>query len=122
MPSSCIHICTKVSTESTGAKADVVNCARVDFTAEGAGNGTTIYEPNRSTPVNGQTTFDLPSGSMVYSNNTRLFHLNQLDPVKVTVRLWIEGNDPECDDDVQDAHISVQLGFVGCDKDNKPIS
>ena len=27
---------TKVSTESTGAKADVVNCARVDFTAEGA--------------------------------------------------------------------------------------
>lgn len=113
---------TKVSTESTGAKADVVNCARVDFTAEGTGNGTTIYEPNRSTPVNGQTTFDLPSGSMVYSNNTRLFHLNQLEPVKVTVRLWIEGNDPECDDDVQDAQLSVQLGFVGCDKDNKPIS
>ena len=77
---------------------------------------------NRSTPVNGQTTFDLPSGSMVYSNNTRLFHLNQLEPVKVTVRLWIEGNDPECDDDVQDAQLSVQLGFVGCDKDNKPIS
>lgn len=113
---------TKVSTESTGAKADVVNCARVDFTAEGTGNGTTIYEPNRSTPVNGQTTFDLPSGSMVYSNNTRLFHLNQLEPVKVTVRLWIEGNDPECDDDVQDAQLSVQLGFIGCDKDNKPIS
>lgn len=111
---------TKVTTTSTGPQADVVNCTRVDFTT--TNNGTAIYEPNKGVAVNNQNTFDLPSGTMVYSNNTRIFHINQLTPTKVTVRLWIEGNDPECDDDVQDAQLSVQLSFVGCDENNQPIS
>ncbi len=111
---------TKVTTTSTGPQADVVNCTRVDFSSDK--NGTAIYEPNRGTPVNGQTTFDLPSGTMVYSDNTRLFHLDELTPTKVTVRIWIDGEDPECDDDVQQAKLSVQLSFVGCDDNNVPIS
>lgn len=111
---------TKVTTTSTGPKADVVNCARVDFSTEK--NGTAIYEPNRGTPVNGQSTFDLPSGTMQYSDNTRLFHLEQLTPTKATIRIWIDGEDPECDDDVQDAQLGVQLSFVGCDENNVPIS
>lgn len=111
---------TKVTTTSTGPKADVVNCARVDFSTER--NGTAIYEPNRGTPVNGQSTFDLPSGTMQYSDNTRLFHLEQLTPTKATIRIWVDGEDPECDDDVQDAQLGVQLSFVGCDENNVPIS
>lgn len=111
---------TKVTTTSTGAQADVVNCTRVDFSTER--NGTAIYEPNRSNPVNGQNTFDLPAGAMVYTDNTRLFHLQQLTPTKVTIRVWIDGEDPQCDDDVQDAQLSVQLGFIGCDENNIPIS
>ena len=111
---------TKVSTNSTGAKADVINCPRVGFVAENGDNA--IYEPNRGTPVNGQQTFDLPSGTMVYSNDTRLFHLNAMEPTEVTISLWIDGEDPQCDDDVQDAHLAVQLGFIGCDEDNIPIS
>ena len=111
---------TKVTTTSTGAQADVVNCTRVDFSSDK--NGTAIYEPNRGTPVNGQTTFDLPSGTMQYSNNTRLFHLDQLTPTKVTIRIWIDGEDSECDDDVQSAQLGVQLGFIGCDENNIPIS
>ena len=111
---------TKVTTTSTGAKADVVNCARVDFSTDK--NGTAIYEPNRGTPVSGQTTFDLPSGTMQYSNSTRLFHLDQLTPTKATIRIWIDGEDPQCDDDVQEAQLGVQLGFVGCDENNVPIS
>lgn len=111
---------TKVTTTSTGPKADVVNCARVDFSTER--NGTAIYEPNRGTPVNGQSTFDLPSGTMQYSDNTRLFHLEQLTPTKATIRIWVDGEDPQCDDDVQDAQLGVQLSFVGCDENNVPIS
>lgn len=113
---------TKVTTTSTGAKADVVNCTRVDFTSEKTPDTAAIYEPNRSNPVNGQQTFDLPSGTMVYTDNTRIFHLNQMEPTKVTIRLWIDGEDPECDDDVQDAQLGVQLGFIGCDENNVPIS
>lgn len=111
---------TKVTTTDTGPKADVVNCARIDFTTQN--NGTAIYEPNRGTPVNGQTTFDLPSGTMQYSNNTRIFHIEEMTPTKATIRLWIEGEDPQCDDDVQDSNLSVQLSFIGCDENNVPIA
>lgn len=111
---------TKVSTTSTGPKADVVNCTRVDFSSDE--NGTAIYEPNKATAVNGQVTFDLPSGEMKYSDNTRLFHLKELTPTKVTIRMWIDGEDPQCDNDVQNAQLSVQLGFIGCDNSNTPIS
>lgn len=111
---------TKVTTTSTGNKADVVNCTRVDFSTET--NGTAIYEPNKGVPVNGQNTFDLPNGTMVYSDSTRIFHLEELTPTEVTIRVWIDGEDPQCDDDVQDAQLSVQLGFVGCDDNNVPIA
>ena len=111
---------TKVTTNSTGSKADVINCPRVGFVA--ANGDSAIYEPNAGTPVNGQNTFDLPSGTMVYSDNTRLFHLNAMEPTEVTISLWVDGEDPQCDDDVQDAHLAVQLGFIGCDENNIPIS
>ncbi|MBQ9743316.1 MAG: hypothetical protein IJV88_06585 [Ruminococcus sp.] len=112
---------TKVWTESTGIQADVVNCTRVGFQSEND-TQSAIYEPNRGTPVSGQSTFDLPSGTMVYSNSTRLFHLNAMEPTMVTIRLWIDGEDPQCDDDVQDSHLGVQLSFIGCDDNNVPIS
>lgn len=111
---------TRVTTTDTGPKADVVNCTRVDFSTEA--NGTAIYEPNKGTPVNGQNTFDLPSGTMVYTNNTRLFHIEEMTPTKATIRLWIDGEDPQCDDDVQDSQLSVQLSFIGCDENNVPIA
>lgn len=111
---------TRVSTTSTGAQADVINCPRVGFVCENGDSA--IYEPNAGTPVNGQNTFDLPYGTMQYSNSTRLFHLNAMEPTEVTISLWIDGEDPQCDDDVQQAQLSVQLGFIGCDEDNIPIS
>ncbi len=111
---------TSVSSSSPSPQNEVVQCTRVDFTT--TDNGTAIYEPNRAAPVNGQQTFDLPSGTMSYSDSTRIFHLRELTPTQVTIRVWIDGEDPECDDDVQNAQLSVQLGFVGCDDNNNPIS
>lgn len=111
---------TKVTTTSTGLKAEVVECTRVGFTT--ADNGTAIYEPYKGAPVNGQSTFDLPTGAMEYSNSTRLFHLEEMTPTKATIRIWVDGEDPQCDDDVQDAQLTVQLGFIGCDDDNVPIA
>lgn len=111
---------TKVTSTSPSPQNEVTQCTRVDFTTQT--NGTAIYEPNKGTPVNGQNTFDLPSGAMVYSDSTRLFHLEALTPTLVTVRVWIDGEDPQCDDDVQNANLGVQLGFIGCDNNNQPIS
>ncbi len=111
---------TRVSTSNTGVQADVVNCVRVSFTDEQAGT-TVIYEPNQGSPVGGQSTFDLPS-PMAYSNSTRLFHLEAMTPKMITVRIWIEGEDPQCDDDVQASNLQVQLNFEGTDENNIPVN
>lgn len=111
---------TRVSTSSTGVQADVVNCVRISFTDEQAGT-TTIYEPNKGYAVAGQDTFDLPS-PMAYSNSTRLFHIEAMTPKMITVRVWIEGEDPECDDDVQNSNLQIQLNFEGTDDSNIPVN
>ncbi len=111
---------TRVSSDSPAPQNDVVNCTRVSYTTDS--NGTATYENNKGATINGLNTFDLPSGTMVYSNSTRLFHLDEMTPKKVTVRLWVDGEDPECDDDVQDADLKVQMSFVGCDDNNVPIA
>lgn len=111
---------TKVTSDSPSPQNEVVSCTRVSYTTES--NGTAVYEHNKGMTINNLQTFDLPSGTMVYSNSTRLFHLDELTPKKVTIRLWVDGEDPECDDDVQDADLKVQMSFVGCDENNVPIS
>lgn len=109
---------SSVSTTETGAKADVINCPRVSFEESGSAR---IWEPNQGSAVAGQSTFDLPS-PMNYTNNTRLFHLNAMEPKKIMVRLWVEGEDPQCDDDVQDAQLTVALCFMGTDENNEAIA
>ena len=109
---------TSVTTTSTGTKADVVRAVRVSFES---GGSAAIYEPNKGNPVAGQKTFDLGSPG-TYSNDTRLFHLNEKQPLEVTIRLWAEGEDPECDDDVQEANLNVALLFAGTDDANQPMS
>ena len=108
---------TAVKTSETDIKADVVKAVRISFDSPDA---TKIYEPNKGTPVNGQTTFDLPT-PMAFSNDTRLFHLTKEEPKQVTIRLWAEGNDPECDDDVQNANIQLAMLFTGTDDNNVPM-
>ncbi len=103
---------TKISTTETGAKADVVRSLRVSYEDSGTA---AIWEPNRGTPVANQTTFDV---SETFSNDTRLFHLDKLTPKQITMRIWLEGEDPECDNDVQDANVTVEMLFGGTDDNN----
>ena len=109
-----------MSSDSPSPKNQVVSCTRVSYTTES--NGTATFENNKGAAVTSLSTFDLPSGTMVYSDGTRLFHLDEMKPKKVTIRLWIEGEDPQCNDDVQEANLQVQMSFVGTDNNNVPIS
>ncbi len=113
---------TKVATSGTGARADIVKCARVSFTDTESGK-TVIYEPGKvnGEEVAGQTTFDLPS-PMKLSDSTRLFYLEKMTPKKVVIRIWIDGEDPECDDDVQLSNLQVRLNFRGTDENNVPVN
>ena len=99
-----------VSTTETGTKADIVRAVRVSYED---GGSAAIWEPNRGTPVNGQTTFDVGQN---FGSDSRLFHLNKLEPKQITVRIWAEGNDPECDNDVQDSNVTIQMLFGGADE------
>ena len=103
---------TSISTTETGAKSDVVRAVRVSYEDSGAA---AIWEPNKGNAVNGQTTFDV---SQTFSNDTRIFHLDKLTPKPIIFRIWAEGNDPECDDDVQDANLTMTMLFGGTDENN----
>ncbi len=112
---------TKVTTSDPAPKSDVIRAIRIDFQTDDGGVAT--YEPNKGAAASTRlSTFDLPSGTMVYGNSNRLFHLDKLTPKLVTIRLWLEGEDPECDNDVQRAKFEAQLSFVGCDAAGNPIS
>lgn len=110
---------TQVSSPSPAPQSEITQAIRLDF--QTADDGVKTWEPNKGSAVTRLSTFDFPSGEMVYSDNTDLFHLDKLTPKKVTFRLWMEGEDPQCDNDVQNAILRIQLAFVGCDRDNNPI-
>ena len=103
---------TSCTTTETGAKADIVRACRLSFEDNGSA---AIWEPNKGTAVNGQSTFDVSSS---FSNDTRIFHLDAMTPKQITVRLWAEGEDPECDNDVQAANVTFQMLFGGSDENN----
>lgn len=110
---------TKVSTTSPAPQSDIVSAIRFGFMSD---NGAKTWEPNRTSQITSLTTFDLPSGRMVYENSNQLFHLDALTPKEVTVTVWMEGEDPECDNDVQGANLTAQLSFVACDENGNPIA
>ena len=106
---------TACTTTETGSKADIIRAVRVSYEDSGSA---AIWEPNKGTAVNGQSTFDV---SQTFSNDTRLFHLDKLTPKQITFRIWAEGNDPECDNDVQEANVTFQMLFGGTDENNRSI-
>lgn len=102
---------TEVTTSSPAPQSDVTRACRIDF--DGEGNTVKTYEPNKSGQSTSLSTFDLPSGSMTYGDDNNLFTLQKLTPKKVTMRVWLEGEDPECDNDIQRANLQIKLSFVG---------
>lgn len=111
---------TKISSSSPAPQSEITQAVRIDF--QTADDGVKTWEPNKGSQVTSLKTFDLPAGEMQYSDDNNLFHLEKLTPKKVTYRLWMEGEDPQCDNDVQRANLSLRMAFVGCDQGNHPIS
>lgn len=110
---------TRVNTTSPAPQSDIVRAIRIGFTSD---NGAKTYEPNKAGQSTSLTTFDLPSGTMNYNDSNQLFHLDPLTPKEVTVSIWMEGEDPECDNDVQGAQLTAEMAFVACDQNGTPIA
>ena len=98
---------------TTATYKNVLKLTADDVLPHGAGTGEVILQC--SATAGGQTTFDVGQS---FSNDTRLFHLDKLTPKQITFRIWAEGNDPECDNDVQDANVTFEMLFGGTDENN----
>ena len=105
------------------------NCLRLSFVSE-AGE-VAIYEPSgqNDTKVIGQAatgeqtrvfTLEDPE-SFKYTNENKLFFLEKNKVKKVTMYAWIEGEDPDCNDEANNGSVEIGLKFVGTDENNKPI-
>jgi len=106
-------------TRITSSNADLPAAMRISFTVDGQ---TYVYDPGmgdlryESLKVK---QFGLPaSNKMVLNENNQLFWVEKDQDKPVTVRIWLEGTDPVCTDDLRNSDYKISLRFVGTDKDH----
>lgn len=114
---------TSASVNNTSQSA-IADCVRISFTDVAEGT-TKMYEPNRENV----TTLTVPKAKADNGNNAtltttfkkidentdtnRLFHLTGEQCKEIKVRIWLEGEDPQCTDAVKAAKFLTQLRFEG---------
>lgn len=123
-----------------GTQNRVAEAVRLSFTVytDGTGNaqdtqyGKLIYEPQKQTAValsgqaakdggSTQDTFDLAGGDKL------LFRLEANAPRRVVLRLWLEGEDPQCTNgqmgiNIENAWLNARLRFVAKDENGIELS
>lgn len=93
--------------ESDAAAAAAI---RISFTAE---NNTAIYQPQGAS--NGTFTLDT-AAQMQYNNDNALFSIKADTDMPVVVRIWIEGTDKACTDELRGSDHTIRLRFAGTDE------
>ena len=89
---------------------------RLSFTAE----QTSIYDPGLGDSWHQSAAgkvFGLPGGdSITYHQGNTLFSLKAGEDKPVILRIWLEGTDEACTDELRDMDYSIRLRFVGTDE------
>lgn len=108
---------------------EALKCLRLSFVSEAL--EVAIYEPSGQddTKIVGQAAqdeaskrFTLPEpDEFEYNNDNKLFFLEAGKVKKVTMYVWIEGEDPDCNDAALDGSVEIGLRFVGTDENNKVL-
>lgn len=98
-----------------GADA-IAQALRISFTADDA---TAIYQPQGTS----EGTFTLASAAQMQYNDTNLLFMLTADTDKeVTVRVWLEGTDAACTDDLRGSDYQIRLRFQGTGPDGVPLT
>lgn len=123
-----IHLTTENSegqqdgTAILSSNDDLPEAMRISFTTDA---GTWVYDPgigNQSKKTQKGMIFGLESGkNMELNNHNKMFFLKKDEDKPVVVRVWLEGTDPVCTDDLRRADYSIRLRFIGTDEDNQPL-
>lgn len=127
---------TETDLSNTTSQEEVVECVRMCFisTDENGSERTIIWAPDdcdSDTTLKGSAMSDSAGmtftglsshNNMDFTEDTWICELLADEPKLVTVRVWVEGEDPNCHDAVQRAKFRTWLHFQGTDSDNNPIS
>lgn len=96
---------------------------RISFTD---GNKMVVYDPglgDETVILHDARNFSLPKAdSMVYSESNALFSLEEGVNKPIIVRVWMEGTDEACNDELQKATYNIVLRFEGTDENHVVFS
>lgn len=99
--------------------ARLSNALRVCFTVNGQNY---IYDPGMGegsvTDGNGRIFGLNDADNMVYSNDNSLFYIEAFTDQEVRVKIWLEGTDEGCVDDIKKQNFTMKFRFAGTDEDN----
>lgn len=113
----------KDGTAVTSSNGLLPQAMRISFTTDGF---TWVYSPGMKAGADtGQSykIFGLPSAeNMVYKDDNALFWLEAEVDKPVTVRIWLEGSDPACTDELRGADYAIALRFEGTDSEHGKLS
>lgn len=113
----------KDGTRVTSENPALPQAMRLSFTVE---DKTYVYAPGMgdvATERGNAVWFGLPtSENMVLNDNNAMFWLEKDVDQPVTVRIWLEGTDPMCTDELRNADYSIMLRFIGTDENNNPLA
>lgn len=56
-----------------------------------------------------------PNGHMEYNEESTLFRIEEGEDVPITVRIWVEGNDEACNNDIKFTNYMIKMRFIGTD-------
>jgi hypothetical protein len=130
-------IYTHIASDSTNTaeQKDILSCVRMSFECEDD-DRVVLWAPdgnNSDTTLKGKAMSDAGTSkpdmlslnslyAMEYTDDTYVCTLKANEQKKVTVRVWIEGEDPDCIDKVQKSKFITWLRFQGTDEDNNVIN
>lgn len=110
-------------TRIQSAQPTLPQSMRISFTADGK---TVVYDPgmgDNSTVFAEIKNFGLQSASdTVYNQNSVLFSLSKQVEKTVMVRIWMEGTDEACTDQLKESDFTIQMRFEGTDENGQPLS
>lgn len=98
---------TRFSSDTEG----MASAMRMSFTADGQ---TWVYNPNGGGSSGSATVFGLGSGEATAASD--MFDLIKDTDKPVTVRIWLEGTDPNCTNMLKGANYSVSMRFEGVEE------
>ncbi|MDO4475295.1 MAG: hypothetical protein Q4B59_00730 [Lachnospiraceae bacterium] len=104
-------------TAVTSKTKKLPDAMRISFTADGK---TKIYDPGMGSKSQGNVFGLGPAGAMEYNESNALFSLKADTNKEVEVRVWLEGTDPECTNELKGADYSIQLRFEGITDEQGP--